>query len=76
MSERYVIVVEPVKGETPAIVRLRRAQKALLRWFGLRVVEPPTVVYGSVKIAEPNSTDPCESCTRTMGTPSQEDPCP
>lgn len=32
-----VLVVEP--GETPAIIRLRRAMKVLLRSFRVRVVE-------------------------------------
>lgn len=38
-TERFVLVVEPVRGvEVPALPALRRVLKALVRRYGLRAV--------------------------------------
>lgn len=37
-AERFVIVVEAIPGDVPAVIRLRRLLKTMLRGFGLRCV--------------------------------------
>lgn len=71
----YSLTIESEPSEVPAIVRLRRLLKAMLRAFAFRCtsIEPAP---GSVKSENEHRGAACESCTRTMGTPSQKDPCP
>lgn len=38
MKQRFRLILEPVPGNVPVIIRLRRALKMLLRAYGSRVV--------------------------------------
>ena len=51
--ERFTIVVEAVPADVPAVIRLRRLLKAMLRGYGLRCVSVTTARETDSRTAPP-----------------------